>query len=581
MPSRDPGTGRFISGQADPQEEDTPQVSPSRAEVGLEAPIEEPMGDPPGDPTEDDYPEEEDYEEEAEMCTVCDSAEADDDLYSELEEDATMCQSCYEDYYLCDVCEAETEMHNTIRAWMYTLSRSMPRTTVRICSACYEENTQRHPGRLDLEIIPIDCWGASTARVLSIGRDNSRRYILSSSEEIATAQLRDIPQSIMREATIEVQSIARGDSQTRPTVVRIPEMGQCENACGSTEDEFLSGRNNICATCLEKSLCIECRELGVAACTRCMKNKILQAEKTETTLRVQRIRVDNYHPREHAKFKQTKYRMKKEHPYLYYGIELEVELPPTVNRREFAETVVMGTDGMFVAERDGSLRNGVEFISRPTSYSRWSDKETIKRLDKMFEIFEEWGVKKIKQDTAGMHIHMSKKFFQKTKGKTEKQQIDDMAWVFELYDQEVEAFSRRRFNQYCRTKKGLAKKMISSSRLMTSNFDITLRKDGIVKSMGSGDSHHHIIAETAQTVELRSFKTPENTLQLMGAIEFSRNIAHFCRKYQPEGLNLKQILSSKESPFLDAYMEQQKLDFSSSKPFENHITVIGSNDNVF
>ena len=67
MPSRDPGTGRFISGQADPQEEDTPQVAVSRAEVGLEAPIEEPMGDPPGDPVEDDYPEEEDYEEEAEM----------------------------------------------------------------------------------------------------------------------------------------------------------------------------------------------------------------------------------------------------------------------------------------------------------------------------------------------------------------------------------------------------------------------------------------------------------------------------------------------------------------------------------
>ena len=80
MPSRDPETGRFISGQTDSHEEDTPQVAVSRAEVGLEAPIEEPMGDTPGDPVEDDYPEEEDYEEEAEMCTVCDSEEADDGL---------------------------------------------------------------------------------------------------------------------------------------------------------------------------------------------------------------------------------------------------------------------------------------------------------------------------------------------------------------------------------------------------------------------------------------------------------------------------------------------------------------------
>ena len=579
MPTRDPETGRFISGQTDSHEEDTQQAAPSIAEVEPEAPIE----DHPGDPVEDDYPDEEDYEDEDEspICTVCDSEAAGYDLHSELEEDAVMCQSCYEDYYSCDICEREAEMHNTTNAWVYVTGSPISRTQVRICDICCEGRTQRHPGYLSLEIIPMDCWGGRTANVLSVGPNNRRQYILSNNSQIAEAQLRDIPQSIMREATLEVRRIDGGDSQTRPTVVRIPEMGQCENACGSTEEEFLRGRNNICATCLEKSLCIECREIGVPACTRCMKNKIIQAEKTETTLRVQRIKVDNYHPREHAKFKQTKYRMKKEHPYLYYGVEIEVELPSTVSRREFAETVVMGTEGMFVAERDGSLRNGVEFISRPTSYARWSDKETIKRLDRMFEIFEEWGVKKVKQDTAGMHIHMSKKFFQKTKGKTEKQQIDDMAWVFELYDQEVEAFSRRRFNQYCRTKKSLAKKMISSSRLMTNNFDITLRKDGIVKSMGSGDSHHHIIAETAQTVELRSFKTPESTLQLMGAIEFSRNIAHFCRKYQPEGLNLKQILSSKESPFLDAYMEQQKLDFSSSKPFENHITVIGSNDDVF
>ena len=319
MPTRDPETGRFISGQTDSHEEDTQQAAPSIAEVEPEAPIE----DHPGDPIEDDYPDEEDYEDEDEspICTVCDSEETGYDLHSELEEDAVMCRSCYEDYYLCDICEAETEMPNTIAASMYVTHRPMvTRTGVRICSTCYEERTQRHPGHLSLEIIPMDCWGTSTARVLSLRRGGNRQYILSSDQQIAEAQLRDIPRSMMEEATIEMQGIGVRDDRTRPTVVRIPEMGLCENACGSTEDEFSRGRNNICSRCLEESLCIECREIGVPACTRCMKNKILQAEKTETTLRVQRIKVDNYHPREHAKFKQTKYRMRKEHPYLYSGL---------------------------------------------------------------------------------------------------------------------------------------------------------------------------------------------------------------------------------------------------------------------
>ena len=66
MPSRDPDTGRFISGQADSQEEGTPQVVPPITEVELGAPVEDPLGVPIedhlGDPVEDDYPDEEDYE---------------------------------------------------------------------------------------------------------------------------------------------------------------------------------------------------------------------------------------------------------------------------------------------------------------------------------------------------------------------------------------------------------------------------------------------------------------------------------------------------------------------------------------
>ena len=153
MPSRDPDTGRFISGQADSQEEGTPQVVPPITEVEPGAPVEDPLGVPiedhPGDPIEDDYPDEEDYEDEDEMqtCTVCGSEEAEDRLYSELDEDAIMCQSCYEEYYSCDICETETEMHNTIHASMYVTYRTVvTRAGVRICSTCYEERTQRHPG---------------------------------------------------------------------------------------------------------------------------------------------------------------------------------------------------------------------------------------------------------------------------------------------------------------------------------------------------------------------------------------------------------------------------------------------------
>ena len=110
-------------------------------------------------------------------------------------------------------------------------------------------------------------------------------------------------------------------------------------------------------------------------------------------------------------------------------------------------------------------------------------------------------------------------------------------------------------------------------KMPSKNFTITMQKDGPIVSNGQGESHHHMVSETRNTFEVRTFKTPEKWEQIIAAIEICRNLAHFAKEYTSEGYNLQQILTSKDSPFLNEYMKEQKLNFSETTPLEGSISI--------
>ena len=347
--------------------------------------------------------------------------------------------------------------------------------------------------------------------------------------------------------------------------------GSCIYLCGGNAGR--SRESSSCAKCSPITWCDECISQGRPSCMRCLRREAAYIEKDQTTLRPQRIYPNNYHSGHHAGFKAKKYRLKDERPYLYYGIEIEVELPSSIDRERFAEHICLAAKGIFVAERDGSLSNGVEFISRPISYLAWKSQEIQDILKEVFNQFAAFGVYAVNQKRSGMHVHMSKMFFQKSKAKTVQQQKEDMAWIFEFYDREIAVLSRRQLNQYCRSRRMVTENQMKDMRIMSKNYSILIEKEGPVVSHGSGDTHHHMVSETRQTLEVRTFSTPKTLLHVMAAIEICRNLAHYARNYPLKGVNLGQIMHSKPSPFLDEYIKELKFDLYATPVVQNHIKV--------
>ena len=303
-------------------------------------------------------------------------------------------------------------------------------------------------------------------------------------------------------------------------------------------------------------------------CEKCLKNQAYNRELRETTLWVYDTRFARqgwYHPGDHAQFKTTFYRDKGEHPFLYYGIEVEVgfkveNMRP--NLEEVAKHFIELTNGLFVAESDSSIGVGIEFISRPTSYKMWTKPETIQMLRKAFEYLKEQGAFVEQPATNGIHIHMPRKFFERN---TEKKPLEinkDLDWVFQYYQPEIEIISQRKFTQFCESKMDQIKNHISNNMrydLDTMGAKISLNAELSKSILQSGrDNHHAAITMRDETIEVRCFKSSINVDTIISYIEFVRNIAHTVRNKDIKNLTLEQILESKDSPRLDTYIYNLK-----------------------
>ena len=302
---------------------------------------------------------------------------------------------------------------------------------------------------------------------------------------------------------------------------------------------------------------------------RALRDKAKRLEEMETKDFVCRPTIENYHSNDHLLFKKLKRREKDEHPYLYYGIEIEVEIPHIVNRKEFAETVIKKSNGIVTGSRDGSLVHGVEFFTRPTSYKALMSESFKENLQNMFDIFQEYGANVTDQSTAGMHIHMSKQFFTKSKGtkKTDDEIIADFQWIFEYYQKEIAAIAGRKPNGYCATQKmELENKLYN----VQDNVEIRIKKAPVKRQ------HHSSVATGTQfpTIEVRIFRKPKTVLEMLAMVELCRNLAHMSRIHDIKGMNLKQLLSIKESPNLDKYVKNIGLDLGRTKPIKDTMEVV-------
>lgn len=322
---------------------------------------------------------------------------------------------------------------------------------------------------------------------------------------------------------------------------------------------------------LKPATCQACKDNGdnhIGTCAKCLENQAWNTEYIETHTFIYDPNYRCYHSDDHDNIKAVPLRLPNEHPYLYYGIEVEVEFDGfTIYDTEddyyeddnwkiesILDEFTNITDGLFVYEKDGSLRNGVEFISRPCSYAFWTSKDTVEKLEKGFEYLRSEGARVEQPDTNGMHIHISRKFFDKgnTKLANRNMAYEGFDWLFQKFQTEFEQLGGRKYTDYCQSKaEKLRKSLVDDNwRLQTYNAEVemkcTLKKGG---EMARGD-HYSAVNLSGETIEARIFKSTTDYKQILANIELVRNIAHAVREEDIEK-PLNEILHTKDNLYLD------------------------------
>lgn len=355
------------------------------------------------------------------------------------------------------------------------------------------------------------------------------------------------------------------------------------NNGGNRMQKYLHPDGILAKGCVD---CPDCRDSEEGWCPRHLKEKIDEMEREMTTLWVYDTERRNYHENGHNRFKKLKLRTKHEHPLLFYGIELEVlwdRAKGDYNKvvKEFIEA----TGGMFVAEYDRSVDDrgmqlghyiGAEFISRPTSYKKWIDKDTITKLENGMKVLKKYGAIDPMDDGCGLHVHMSKAFFENRTKKKVSEIKSDMDWFFQYFQPEIERISRRPYGQYCASKAFRMQNSVNDFRNNNAMFGVkgkfVMEKGKLTVSQGSGITHHDCIIETPKTIEARTFCSTIKVEEILATIEFCRSLAHAARNRT--GLTDKtfgDIMFTKESPHLLQYVQKMKLD--TSRKLKNKLEV--------
>ena len=329
---------------------------------------------------------------------------------------------------------------------------------------------------------------------------------------------------------------------------------------------------------LKPITCPACKDNGqryVGDCETCLQNQAYNREYIETHTFIYDKRYQGYHEGYHDNFKRLFLRLPNEHPYLYYGIEIEVEFNSSDVRvycndddyydedecddgnweiQEILDKFSEITEGMFVYEHDGSLDNGVECISRPTSYAFWTHPDTVKKLKAGLEFLRSKGAYVNQPESNGLHIHLSRKFFDMGRTNLENRQTayESFDWLFQKFQPEIEQLGGRRYTHYCASKAEKIKRSLIDDNYIVRNYNVEAELKCKLKKGGNlpQDDHYSAVNMTRNTIEARVFKSTTDYEQVLADIEMVRNMAHTVRDENIER-TFNDILHTKDNLYLD------------------------------
>lgn len=191
----------------------------------------------------------------------------------------------------------------------------------------------------------------------------------------------------------------------------------------------------------------------------------------------------------------------------YFGIEVETE------GREsnlYAEEIIGGSK-IFYAKHDGSLNNGIEFVSHPCTLNYWREES---KLDEFCKRAIGLGFNSHKTTSCGLHVHI-------TKSTVEREAFEKVLLFLSNNWDDVVKFTRRKsssINRWAANNLGDAP-MIKTYTLA--------QKMKLVKEYFSG-SRYVAVNETSKTYEFRIFRGTLKPETILACIEFCDALINLC-----------------------------------------------------
>lgn len=199
---------------------------------------------------------------------------------------------------------------------------------------------------------------------------------------------------------------------------------------------------------------------------------------------------------------------------LYQGVELEIELPEDMYASEHAKRFrkfldAEGLSKFLYFKEDGSLENGYEIVSHPTTPLA---KDRIKWW-KVLKYLRNSGAKGFQTDTAGLHIHVSRDAM-------DYMSIAKIKLFFWHAKNQIEKVAGRPEGSYYKYEKFTMKEYTNDTKAKTIH-NVNDRYMAVnVNPSGS----------KKKTVEFRAFKSTLSWSRFIGCLQFTEAVVEFCKQ---------------------------------------------------
>ena len=219
---------------------------------------------------------------------------------------------------------------------------------------------------------------------------------------------------------------------------------------------------------------------------------------------------------------------------LYYGLENEVEVEEGMRLATVAAHIVRAAPpDLLYFKQDGTLRNGLELVTHPMSFTYFDQRFPVGVMDVLARDGRNWAGRP-KEFTCGLHVHMSRNAFGK-KGAVGKER-PVTAGAYHLYKFVQFVYTFPALVQFVAGREGAvlrgAEMCSYNKRLLGARGafdhqlkDYVLSTDAQIKDIAHGkathpDRHMAVNLKNETTVEMRMFRGTTNYKRLRAAVQF-------------------------------------------------------------